>query len=132
MPFASGELPARSWLRWTTLASRIGVSRTRIHEVINRLASEGLVKLSHKEARRRSASPPRTSSARSPCRPASNRTPCSSIPNLTAGAGTERLHPQGQDPTGALRVSAISHQSRFTSTYRSVGSSGFAHGLSMM
>lgn len=42
----SGELAAGSWLRETTLAERIGVSRTPVREALNRLAAEGLVEIS--------------------------------------------------------------------------------------
>ncbi len=43
---SSGELAAGSWLRETTLAERVGVSRTPIREALNRLAAEGLVDIS--------------------------------------------------------------------------------------
>lgn len=42
----SGEIAAGTWLRETTLAASIGVSRTPIREALNRLGAEGVVELS--------------------------------------------------------------------------------------
>lgn len=54
----SGVLPAGTWLREQVLAERIGVSRTPIREVLNRLAAEGVVEMSrNKGARVTSFSP---------------------------------------------------------------------------
>lgn len=41
----TGEVPKGSWLRETTLATQIGVSRTPVRQALNRLAAEGAIEL---------------------------------------------------------------------------------------